>query len=207
MAAYRRRNMLAGIRGIQGRDRPSRGLSAPLWSRYADRAGENRVKSLRSKRANTRVLNGGRGGHPPSARPRGRGFSSLIQINDGGDAPWQASACQSGGCLPVSTRLVRNPVLTNLKPHPPRAGLSLCAERHRALDRRGRPGSARWCRGGAGIPGKPPTCTTPAPRPVERPFVCPTLARPYLQRKISRRFSSKILKDLVPAAGIEPATS
>ena len=30
MAAYRRMNMLAGIRGIQGRDRPSRGLSAPL---------------------------------------------------------------------------------------------------------------------------------------------------------------------------------
>ena len=50
MAAYRRMNMLAGIRGIQGRDRPSRGLSAPLWSRYADRVGENRVKSLRSKR-------------------------------------------------------------------------------------------------------------------------------------------------------------
>ena len=65
MAAYRRRNMLAGIRGIQGRDRPSRELSAPLWSRYADRVGENRVKSLRSKRRIARAPAGGLGGRPP----------------------------------------------------------------------------------------------------------------------------------------------
>ena len=70
MAAYRRRNMLAGIRGIQGRDRHSRGLSAPIWSRYGDRVGVNRVKSLRSKRPIARVRERWCGGHPtpgPSA--------------------------------------------------------------------------------------------------------------------------------------------
>ncbi len=70
MAAYRRRNMLAGIQGIQGRDRPSRGLSAPLWSRFADRVGVNRVKSLRSKRGIARVRERWcGGGTPPPARP------------------------------------------------------------------------------------------------------------------------------------------
>ncbi len=70
MAAYRRRNMLAGIRGIQGRDRHSRGLSAPLWSRYAYRVGVNRVKSLRSKRRIARVRDGGRGGAVGPCRER-----------------------------------------------------------------------------------------------------------------------------------------
>ncbi len=64
MAAYRRMNMLAGIQGIQGRDRPSRGLSAPLWSRYVDRVGCEPCEIAAIEEANSASTRRRRGGYP-----------------------------------------------------------------------------------------------------------------------------------------------
>ena len=68
-------------------------LSTRLWSRFADRVGENRVKRLRSKRRIARTDVTGLEGTPHPARPVCEGaFYCLIQINDGGRAPWQGLA-------------------------------------------------------------------------------------------------------------------
>ncbi len=91
MAAYRAISIIDVAGSPREPDHYCRRPSTLPWSQNADRVGVNRVKSLRSKRRIARAPAEAVGGVGPPARLR-VGLSSLIQINDGGRAPWQGLA-------------------------------------------------------------------------------------------------------------------